>query len=58
MVPKELVNVFDERELELLIGGISEVDMDDWKKHTEYRGYKETDDVIVNFWKVFFSVGI
>lgn len=52
MIPKELVNVFDERELELLIGGISEIDMDDWKKHTEYRGYKEDDEVVVNFWKV------
>lgn len=46
------MNVFDERELELLIGGISEIDMDDWKKNTEYRGYKESDDVITNFWKV------
>ncbi|KAJ3358988.1 hypothetical protein HDU91_005054 [Kappamyces sp. JEL0680] len=51
LVPKELVNVFDERELELLIGGISEIDMDDWKKNTEYRGYKEDDDVVVQFWK-------
>lgn len=52
MIPKELVNVFDERELELLIGGISEIDMDDWKKHTDYRSYKEDDEVIIMFWKV------
>lgn len=36
LIPQELLNVFDERELELLIGGVSEVDMDDWKKHTDY----------------------
>jgi len=27
LIPKDLVNVFDERELELLIGGMSEIDM-------------------------------
>ncbi|KAG5437971.1 hypothetical protein PCANB_000317 [Pneumocystis canis] len=48
---KEYVDVFDERELELLIGGISEMDMDDWKKHTDYRGYTESDEVIQWFWK-------
>jgi hypothetical protein len=44
--------VFDERELELLIGGIAEMDVDDWKKHTDYRGYTESDDVVQWFWKV------
>ena len=27
LVPQDLVNVFDERELELLIGGMSEIDV-------------------------------
>jgi E3 ubiquitin-protein ligase NEDD4 len=27
LIPAELINVFDERELELLIGGMSEIDM-------------------------------
>jgi E3 ubiquitin-protein ligase NEDD4 len=52
LIPPDLVNVFDERELELLIGGIADIDVDDWKKHTDYRGYTENDEVIVNFWKV------
>lgn len=51
LIPPELVNVFDERELELLIGGIADIDVDDWKKHTDYRGYTENDEVIVYFWK-------
>ncbi|KAF2466979.1 HECT-domain-containing protein [Lindgomyces ingoldianus] len=51
LIPADLVNVFDERELELLIGGIADIDVDDWKKHTDYRGYTESDEVIVNFWK-------
>lgn len=52
LIPADLVNVFDERELELLIGGIADIDVEDWKKHTDYRGYQESDEVIQNFWKV------
>lgn len=51
LIPQELISVFDERELELLIGGITEMDMDDWKKHTDYRGYTESDEIIQWFWK-------
>ncbi|KAI9750533.1 MAG: hypothetical protein M4579_006423 [Chaenotheca gracillima] len=51
LIPPDLVNVFDERELELLIGGIADIDVEDWKKHTDYRGYTEQDEVIVHFWK-------
>ena len=52
LIPEDLVTVFDERELELLIGGIAEIDVEDWKKHTDYRGYQESDDVIQWFWKI------
>ncbi|KAH0146362.1 E3 ubiquitin-protein ligase pub1, partial [Aureobasidium melanogenum] len=31
--------------------GISEIDVDDWAKNTDYRGYDEKDPVIQNFWK-------
>ncbi|KAF7298971.1 E3 ubiquitin-protein ligase [Mycena indigotica] len=51
LVPTELINVFDERELELLIGGMSEIDMDDWTKFTDYRGYEKSDKVIEWFWQ-------
>lgn len=51
LIPQELVNVFDERELELLIGGLAEIDIEDWKKHTDYRGYQETDQVVQWFWR-------
>ncbi|GAA5951943.1 hypothetical protein JCM8115_005285 [Rhodotorula mucilaginosa] len=52
LIPQELINVFDERELELLIGGMSEIDVDDWQKHTDYRGYQQTDEVVQWFWKI------
>ncbi|PWN19984.1 HECT-domain-containing protein [Microstroma glucosiphilum] len=52
LIPQDLVNVFDERELELLIGGMSEIDVDDWKRFTDYRGFTEQDEVVQWFWKV------
>ncbi|KAF8631033.1 hypothetical protein AX15_002644 [Amanita polypyramis BW_CC] len=51
LIPRDLLNVFDERELELLIVGMSEIDMDDWSKFTDYRGYEKTDKVIEWFWQ-------
>ena len=51
LIPHDLINVFDEREVELLIGGIAEIDVEDWKKHTDYRGYTENDEVIQFFWQ-------
>ncbi|PVU96062.1 hypothetical protein BB559_002515 [Furculomyces boomerangus] len=50
LVPHDMIQVFDERELELLIGGLAEIDLEDWKKHTDYRGYTEADQVIQWFW--------
>lgn len=52
LVPQDLISVFDERELELLIGGISDIDIDDWKKNTDYRNYSESDQVVCWFWEV------
>ncbi|EIW60741.1 HECT-domain-containing protein [Trametes versicolor FP-101664 SS1] len=51
LIPQDLINVFDERELELLIGGMSEIDVDDWMKYTDYRGYEVNDEVVQWFWK-------
>ncbi|KAJ1985331.1 hypothetical protein H4R33_004087 [Dimargaris cristalligena] len=51
LIPKDLIVVFDERELELLIGGIADIDLDDWKKHTDYRGYTESDPIVQWFWR-------
>jgi E3 ubiquitin-protein ligase NEDD4 len=46
----DLLCVFDEHELELLIGGTTEIDIDDWMRFTDYVGYEKTDPVIEWFW--------
>jgi len=50
LVPPELVSIFDAQELELLISGLPDIDLDDLRAHTDYQGYKSTDPVISYFW--------
>jgi E3 ubiquitin ligase SMURF1/2/E3 ubiquitin-protein ligase NEDD4 len=38
VLPPDLVSVFDYQELELLMCGLPSLDLDDWKRHTEYLG--------------------
>ncbi|GAA5954405.1 hypothetical protein JCM3765_004449 [Sporobolomyces pararoseus] len=52
IVPLKELKVFDEKELELLIGGVETIDVVDWEKNTEYRGYDAQDQVVGWFWKV------
>jgi len=35
-----------------LLGGLAQIDVEDWKKNTEYVGYTPYDNIIVWFWKV------
>jgi len=38
VIPEPLLTVFDFQELELLMCGLPEIDMEDWRQHTEYTG--------------------
>jgi len=39
--------------VQLLLAGLQDIDVNDWKRHTKYRGeYNLNHPVIVNFWKV------
>lgn len=37
VVPLEWLKYFDERELELLLCGMQEIDVEDWSRNTIYR---------------------
>lgn len=53
VVDPRLVSVFDARELELVIAGTAEIDINDWRQNTEYRGgYHDQHQVIIWFWNV------
>lgn len=39
IIPKHLISIFNEQELELLISGLPNIDIDDLKNNTEYNKY-------------------
>uniref|UniRef100_UPI003AAE3F1D E3 ubiquitin-protein ligase HACE1 isoform X4 n=1 Tax=Centroberyx gerrardi TaxID=166262 RepID=UPI003AAE3F1D len=52
-IPPSLIQLFDEYELELLLSGMPEIDVQDWNKNTEYTsGYDLQEPVIQWFWEV------
>lgn len=51
IIPTDLIGIFNEQELELLISGLPEIDVDDWKANTEYHNYPATAPQIQWFWR-------
>ncbi|KAI1167251.1 hypothetical protein F5B18DRAFT_647903 [Nemania serpens] len=51
IIPAELISIFNEQELELLISGLPDVDIDDWKSNTEYQNYTPSSPQIQWFWR-------
>ena len=43
IIPRELISIFNEQELELLISGLPSIDLDDLKNNTEYHKYSKDD---------------
>jgi len=42
IIPKRLISIFTEQELELLISGLPTIDIDDLKANTEYHKYQSS----------------
>ncbi|KIH57738.1 sodium pump decarboxylase, gamma subunit [Ancylostoma duodenale] len=51
VIPKQLISMFNEQELELLISGLPDVDIDDLANNTEYKMYTKTSAQIQWFWR-------
>ncbi|XP_026175587.1 E3 ubiquitin-protein ligase NEDD4-like isoform X3 [Mastacembelus armatus] len=52
LIPQDLIKIFDENELELLMCGLGDVDVNDWRQNTKYKnGYCSNHVVIQWFWK-------
>ena len=49
---QELISIFNDHELELLISGLPEIDVDDLRRNTEYSGYTAASKTIQWFWEV------
>ena len=55
IIPQNLISIFDFQELELLVCGLPNIDLDDWKRNSVYKGEyqrkKENHKVVKLFWK-------
>ena len=52
VVPLEWLKYFDERELELMLCGMQEIDVEDWQRNTIYRHYTRNSKQVLWFWQV------
>ncbi|KAG5458055.1 MAG: putative ubiquitin-protein ligase [Olpidium bornovanus] len=51
IVPGDLVSIFDPEQLELMISGMPDINVEDWKANTEYEGYTSSSPQIQWFWR-------
>ncbi|KAJ9590572.1 hypothetical protein L9F63_016392, partial [Diploptera punctata] len=51
VVPLEWLKYFDERELELMLCGMQEIDVDDWQRNSIYRHYTRNSKQVTWFWQ-------
>lgn len=51
VVPLQWLQYFDERELELMLCGMQEIDVDDWENSAIYRHYSHSSKQVQWFWK-------
>lgn len=57
LIPPLLLRPFDERELELVIGGLGTIDINDWKMHTRLKHCTPDTPVVQWFWQIVESYG-
>ncbi|XP_069847118.1 NEDD4-like E3 ubiquitin-protein ligase WWP1 isoform X3 [Dipodomys merriami] len=51
VVPLQWLQYFDEKELEVMLCGMQEVDLTDWQRNTVYRHYTRNSKQIIWFWQ-------
>jgi atrophin-1 interacting protein 5 (WW domain-containing E3 ubiquitin protein ligase 1) len=52
VIPVEWLQYFDERELEMILCGVQNIDIVDWEKNTVLKNYQKTSKQILWFWKL------
>jgi len=52
LIPQHFLKPFDERELELVIGGLGTIDLHDWKSNTRLKHCSPDTPQVIWFWKI------
>ncbi|XP_043315744.1 E3 ubiquitin-protein ligase SMURF1-like [Cervus canadensis] len=51
LIPQHLLKPFDQKELELIIGGLDKIELDDWKSNTRLKHCGADSNVVRWFWQ-------
>uniref|UniRef100_A0A8C1NIU6 E3 ubiquitin-protein ligase n=1 Tax=Cyprinus carpio TaxID=7962 RepID=A0A8C1NIU6_CYPCA len=51
VLPQQYLQYFDAKELEVMLCGMQEIDLNDWQRNTIYRHYTSTSKQILWFWQ-------
>eukprot|EP00002_Diphylleia_rotans_P007559 TRINITY_DN1718_c0_g1_i12.p1 TRINITY_DN1718_c0_g1~~TRINITY_DN1718_c0_g1_i12.p1 ORF type:complete len:2907 (+),score=415.17 TRINITY_DN1718_c0_g1_i12:4370-13090(+) len=57
MIPLQLIQAFDENELDLLVSGMDQIDLDDLQANTVYEGLSDNIQVVKWFWEILRAFG-
>ena len=58
VVPLNWLQFFDEKELELMLCGMQELNVNEWERHTVYRNYTRNSKQIQWFWQVQYIIEV
>lgn len=54
----QVLRLFTAAELEIAVAGEPQFDIEFWKEHTDYKGYRSEDPTVDLFWKVRYIHGV
>ncbi|CAD8063012.1 unnamed protein product [Paramecium sonneborni] len=52
LIPQSLISMFEWKEMELMLCGLPDIDLEDMKENIEYHGYNSDDQVIQWLWEL------
>jgi hypothetical protein len=52
VIPPKYLAVFEPYELEMMMNGQQEIDIEDWRNHTIYDHYSPHEPYIQKFWQI------
>ncbi|XP_033634240.1 E3 ubiquitin-protein ligase NEDD4-like isoform X1 [Asterias rubens] len=56
LIPLDLLKIFDENEVELLLSGLGDINVNDWKTNSAYRGGYHANHIVIQWlWKAILS---
>jgi E3 ubiquitin-protein ligase HUWE1 len=57
IIPRDLVRIFSATELQLLLNGLPDINVEDWRANTELHQFQQSDSTVTWFWRAVRSFG-